>query len=52
MTSSGRVELTEHAKLKLRVLRRHGFVIREKDVVEAVIQSDRVVSGRMGRLIA
>jgi len=52
MSDYRKVEFTEHAKLKLRILRKHGFMIEENKVVETIIQPDKIILGRMGRLIA
>jgi hypothetical protein len=46
------IELTEHATLKLRVLRRHGVRVTRKAVEQAISGPDRVLPGLGGRQIA
>jgi hypothetical protein len=38
--------------IKLQILRKHGFYIEEKDIIDAVRHPDRVLRGSRGRLIA
>ena len=46
------VMFSAHAKVKLQILRRHGFEIQEKDVVNVVKHPDKVVKGEKERFIA
>lgn len=43
---------TEHAKLKLQILKRHGFEVTQKMVREIVRSPDRVVRGYKRRKVA
>ncbi|MEM2058399.1 MAG: DUF4258 domain-containing protein [Thermoproteota archaeon] len=46
------VVFSAHAVIKLQILRRHGFEIREEDIVNVVKHPDKVFKGRRGRFIA
>ena len=46
------VKFTVHAMVKLQVLRKHGFVVNEDEVVDVVRDPDKVVKGRKGRYVA
>ena len=46
------VIFSPHARTKLEVLRRHGFGIEEKEVVDVVRRPDKVIKGGKGRFIA
>lgn len=49
---TGRIVFTAHAMIKLQILRKHGFYIEEKDIIDVVRHPDRVLRGSKGRLIA
>ncbi len=46
------VIFSTHAAIKLQILRRHGFEIREEDIVNVVKHPDKVFKGRKERFIA
>lgn len=46
------ITFSQHARVKLQVLSRHGFTIEEANVIEAVTEPDSVEEGYLGRKIA
>ena len=50
--SSPRVRFSQHALLKFEVLRAHGLVLSQEEVVQAVLQPTSVVQGYLGRSVA
>ncbi len=47
-----RIRFTKHAREKFAVLRRHGFVVARKRVVEALRNPERIDTNRLPLLIA
>ena len=46
------ITFSQHARLKLQALSRHGFIIQEVNVIETVTEPDSVEEGYLGRKIA
>ncbi|MCH8067971.1 MAG: DUF4258 domain-containing protein [Candidatus Marinimicrobia bacterium] len=47
-----KVKYTNHAKLKFKILKSHGFIIDHKQVDETLLNPDKVIQQSRGRLIA
>jgi len=47
-----KVEFSNHAQIKIELLKNHGMVIEEDFVKNAVLKPDKVEKGYKGRLIA
>jgi len=49
--TSPQVILSKHAENKIRFLKEHGFPLTERQVVETVMNPDKVLKGKEGRLV-
>ena len=47
-----KVAYTSHAKLKFKILEKHGVKVTKKQIGDTVLRPDKVTKGRKGRLIA
>jgi len=47
-----KITLTQHALLKLKILREHGFSLSTDKVIDTVKNPERISAGRKGRKIA
>lgn len=47
-----KIKFCSHAKLKLIILKEHGFLVTRKDAIETIKNPDKIEKGREGRLIA
>ena len=43
---------TEHSIFKFEILAKHGFNVTKEQIEEAIRQPDKLMAGKMGRLIA
>lgn len=46
------VKFTSHAMVKLQVLRKHGVMVDENEVVDVVRHPDKVIKSKKGRFVA
>lgn len=47
-----KIIFTQHVKMKLAILERHGFKITEKDVKDVLLKPDRISEGYKSRKVA
>ena len=47
-----KIALTQHAKMKLAILARHGFKVTEDEIKDVILGPDRLLEGYKGRKVA